>query len=72
MTTFLDVCVGIDTFDNDKNTKMLRTVFETLLFVALDEASPEPNTYSHRGQYRCVHIDVIFRCTFASVSYCIS
>ena len=47
MTTFLDVCVGIDTFDNDKNTKMLRNVFETLLFVALDEASPEPNTYSH-------------------------
>ena len=72
MTKFLDVCVGIDNFDNDNSTKMLRNRFYlTLLFVALDKARPEPNIYSHRVQYRCLHIDVTFRCAFASVSYCI-
>jgi len=51
---------------------MLRNRFYLpLLFVALDKARPEPNIYSHRVQYRCLHIDVTFRCTFASVSYCI-
>ena len=51
---------------------MLRNRFYlTLLFVALDKARPEPNIYLHRVQYRCLHIDVTFRCTFASVSYCI-
>ena len=51
---------------------MLRNRFYlTLLFVALDKARPEPNIYSHRVQYRCLHIDVTFRCAFASVSYCI-